>query len=97
MTASRPIPANLLKDLWWTREGRGTLSQLHPEDDSILILPFEKDQQGLEYCLKFADDCHGDWMFNWLEIFNPNIPRSAHHRVARRQKRSAANRTPNSL
>lgn len=90
MTASRPIPMDLLKVLWWAREGRGTRSELHPEGDSIVVLPFEADQRGLEYCLKFANDCRGDWMFKWLEIFNPNIPRSAHHRVVRRRGRSRA-------
>jgi hypothetical protein len=92
MTSSRPIPANLLKELWWAREGRGTRSEIHPEGDSIIVLPFDAEKRGLEYCLKFANDCRGDWMWNWLEIFNPNIPSSAHHRVARRRRRSGITR-----
>jgi len=94
VTASRQIPMDLLKELWWAREGRGTRSELHPEGDSIVVLPFEADRHGLEYCLKFANDCRGDWMFKWIEIFNPDIPRSADHRVVRRRKRSQEPESP---
>jgi hypothetical protein len=90
MTANGKIPENRLKELWWKKVGRGQKTLLHPEGESIDIKPFDDARLGLEYCLKFANDCNGDWFFRWLEIFNPNIPKSANHREVRRRARSAA-------
>jgi hypothetical protein len=90
MTASGKIPENRLKELWWKKVGRGQRTLLHPEGESIDIKPFNDARLGLEYCLKFANDCHGDWFFRWLEIFNPNIPKSANHREVRRRTRGSA-------
>ena len=89
MTASRPIPASVLEDGWRAMVGRGTRSPLHPEGDSVVLEAVNPAGNALAYCLKFANDCRGDWMFKWLEIFNPNIPRSANHHLVRRRKRGA--------
>jgi hypothetical protein len=92
MTAHRPIPMDLLKQIWWNMVGRGAKTLLHPEGSSVVLEQVDPERAGLEYCLKFANHCCGDWVWRWLEIFNPNIPRSADQREVRRRKRAERSR-----
>ena len=87
MTAHRPIPEDLLRQVWWNMVGRGTKTLIHPEGSSVVLEQVDPERAGLEYCLKFANHCQGEWIHRWLEIFNSNIPISADHRQVRRRKR----------
>lgn len=93
VTANRPIPDQLLKKVWWGMVGHGAKSAFQPEGDSIVVKPIDPEREGLAYCLKFANSCTGDWMFKWLEMFNPNIPRTAEKREQRHRRRGAARAT----
>ena len=89
MTARHPIPESLAKQTWREMVGLGRKDILHPEGTSIVLKALDPTRPAVEYCLKFADHCQGEWFFRWLEIFNPKIPRSALHRERRRRRRSA--------
>lgn len=90
LTAQLPIPATILKQHWRDLVGVGAKDRLQPEGSSIVVEPVDPQRPGIEYCLKFANHCNGEWIFRWLEIFNPKIPRSANYREVRQRRRAAA-------
>jgi hypothetical protein len=88
MTAERQIPPNLVGHVWRSLVGSGHKDLLHPDGDSIEVRAVERGRLAVEYCLKLASDCHGDWLFRWLEFFNPNIRQSGsnNHRKVRQRR-----------
>jgi hypothetical protein len=90
MAANCQIPTRILEDTWRRLNGPGKKDILHPQGDSIEVRPFNDAKLGLAYCLKMKNDCHGDWLFRRLELFNPTIPKTADHRVLRQRRRMAA-------
>jgi hypothetical protein len=91
MTAKCPIPRTLVENTWRSTVGRGPKRLDVPEGDSVIVKPFDDQKRGIEYCLKLVNDCHGDWRFRWLELFNPKVPNSEsmNHRKIRQRRRMA--------
>jgi hypothetical protein len=95
MTAQCPIPKDLI-EIWWRQlvgaSGTGGLGK----DDSVLVVPYDKNKRGVEYCLKLVNDCNGDWASRWLQLFHPTIKRTSQpdHRTLRQEKRFAGRSRP---
>jgi len=96
MAAHYPIPADQVAETWRHMVGKGKITPLCPEGDSALVTLFDERQRGVQYCVKRANCCHGDWSFRWLELFSSKIPLSGSmtHRKIRQRKRSLLRAQP---
>jgi hypothetical protein len=69
LAALRPIDASKIEAIWCRLVHR-TKS---PEQDVVLIEPYNAARRGVEYIVKMIGTLDADWDFNWLHLFNPAI------------------------
>jgi hypothetical protein len=91
VTSLAEAPKELLQKKWTGLVGSGTRREADGVvvEESILVEPYEGHLKGPEYCLKSMNDCNGDWLFRWLELFNPGIKQTTrpNHRSLVQRKR----------
>jgi hypothetical protein len=86
-----PIPQQLLERTWRSLAGRGTRRPANDGfvDDSVLVESYELNRGGPQYCLKSMNTCDGDWLFRWLELFNPLMKQTSrpnHDKIRQRAR-----------
>jgi hypothetical protein len=98
ITSDVALPEPLLQRTWVKLAGHG---KRRPGgdglvDDRILVESYEHHSLGPQYCLKSMSTCDGDWLFRWLELFNPLMKQtgSPNHIKVRQRARFAAQRDP---
>jgi hypothetical protein len=91
VTAVPDLPNDLLENAWLdlNRLSKAKDEDDEHEDDSVLVRSYKRHSMGPEYCLKKMNDCHGDWLFRWLELFLPHQKQSSfpNARKIRQRKR----------
>ena len=98
ITSDIAVPEQLLKRLWVKLAGH---RERRPDndgfvDDSVVVEPYEHNCLGPQYCLKSMTTCDGDWLFRWLELFNPLMKQTSlpNHIKVRQRARFAAQSDP---
>jgi hypothetical protein len=94
VTSTADIPAEILEQSWRQQvlSKARLLREAELDDDTVLVESYKHNRLGPEYCLKSINNCHGDWTFRWLELFNPRIKQTScpSHRKIRNRARFAA-------
>ncbi len=85
LTAIKPIPADLVKELWLSGVGRPQIEK----SDLAVVEPYKPGCGGIAYITKQIGTQHGDWSFKNVQLFAPGIesePKTDHAslRAARR-------------
>lgn len=90
------IPQLLLVNHWRRLTGRAVRRSGDEGyvDDSVVVESYEDNRRGTQYCLKSMNSCDGDWLFRWLELFNPYIKRTGtpSHLTIRQRARFSSKR-----
>jgi hypothetical protein len=97
VTSDAAIPLRLLEDNWRILAGHKVLRSGNEgyAGDSVVVESYEHNRGGPEYCLKSMNTCDGDWLFRWLDLFNPPMKRTSspnHIEVRQRARFPRTNR-----